>query len=811
MLKKSALGLLVTVVASPVLAGLEFIEFTTTDNTSRVISNFTNAYLNNGADVDLLIASGLDRKLRVKVMKSGVTVEDVTTSVINTSDRISHSGKDFYGKVVNLNGLSTDGDYTIQIDTLSLNGSTVTSDSYELMRDTVPPVINDVGITWVRNAYSYGSLDHFSYSDSSLELRLNSLTEERSGLSHVDYFISTPDRLAIDESDRTTLGARLNKDSNYQGNATISIATAAHPNVAPNQDHYTIGFDVYDQAGNKTSIQRNSHIDNVCPPAPNIEVLNASTSQWEPYTKNMLLHQNPIKMRWGRDVSTFESKANAPYGWVDGNAISYTIGQTAYYERTMPIPQDYSYFYFYTRAGEVCHRQTLSSFKFTFANGVDEAPVGGAAWYKTNLPEQNGAWNQSPSPRYNKPYTITSVRHHAEARSYRQKAWGSSIPACYIEPGQTYCDSPTSISYSSGRGYSPKAVYLDRTTGGLQIHTGYVYTYWDFSEPQVLEVQTYPESKSIVSKSYDPDTVSDWRKNMWKISSLKADIKSKDGFSSLTLSPIATTQLDIQNREDTFDVSNLADGNYEVTIKATDTYGNVGTSNAPVEFKVDNAAPSIAVNYEGAELPETIADLRKLNFVLTDFSNSVLTSGRLFGSSSNENVYLGIISKDNDVYSFEQPKIFPTLMDGESYSLEVTAEDEFKNQALEVFTFKYIPENLIEMDTQPYLGVSVRLYDEEDIPLARIYSEAPLQLDEGMMATGIQQATITNRHDSDIAVKLHLGQQIIEVSPGETKPIQVDLGDTGGNLNIEVYPSTKAAGKASLMFDIPQLTSKFNN
>lgn len=810
MFKKNSVALLLSCVTANASAGLEFVEFKSTNNESQLVSSFSNVYINNAGGVVLYIASGLDRKLHVKLKRGGTVVEDITTSVINTNDRINKGGKEFYGKTVSLSKLTVDGEHTIEIDTLSLNGSLVATDSYELTRDVVPPVISDADITWIRNAYSYGNIDHFSYTDSSLELRLNSLSEDRSGLSHVEYFISTPGRLAADKNDRSVLAARLNKDGEFLGNATIATSQAANPNVAPKQDLYTIGFDVFDKAGNKGSFQRNSHIDNNCPPSPTIQVLNANTNQWEPYVANMTIHANPVKMRWGRDTSTFENGTKAPYGWVSGNNVSYTNGSTAYYERTMPIPQDYSYFYFYTRSGEICHRQTLSNFKFTFANGVDSAPVGNGVWYKTNLPEHGNNWIKSSSPKYNKPYTITAVRHHAEARAYRQKAWGSSIPTCYIEPGQTYCDSTTNISYSSGRGYSPKAVYLDRESGGLNIHYGYIYTYWDMTPPQVKSVESSTETKSIISKSYDPDTVSDWRDHMWVISKVEAEISSKTDQSTYRLSPSKTTQLDIQNREDIFDVSKVDDGDYEVTVVATDSYGNVGSSQQLVRFKVDNTPPAIDIEYGDLPLPDTIVDIRNIRFILTDASDAVVSSGRLFGSSSNENVYLGIIDHGDGVYSFEQPKIFPTLLDGESYSLEVNAEDEYKNSSSKTITFKYMPENLIEMDVQSYLGVAVKLYDEDDSPLAKIFSNALLQIDEGMLATGIQNAYITNRSDSEISVVLVLAGGEVTVAPGETKPIQVDLGDSGDALNIEVYPATEVEGKASLMFDIPQLTSKYN-
>lgn len=810
MFKKTSVALLLSCVATHASAGLEFVAFTSTNNESELVSNFSNVYINNAGGVDLYIASGLDRKLNVKLKRGGTVVEDITTSVINTNDRIDKGGKEFYGKTVSLSKLTMDGEHTIEIDTLSLKGALVATDSYVLTRDVVPPVINDTDITWIRNAYSYGNIDQFSYSDSSLELRLNSLTEDRSGLSHVEYFISTPERLAADKNDRSVLSARLNTDGEFSGNASIANDQAAHPNVAPNQDLYTIGFNVFDKAGNKGTIQRNSHIDNLCPPRPSIEVFNVNTNLWEPYVANMTIHSNPIKMRWGRDTSTFENGANSPYGWVSGHNVSYTVDSTSYYERTMPIPQDYSYFYFYTRAGEVCHRQTLSSFKFTFANGVDSAPVGNGVWYKTNLPEHGNNWIKSSSPRYNKPYTITAVRHHAEARPYRQKAWGSSIPTCYIEPGQTYCDSITDISYSSGRGYSPKPVKLDRDSGGLSIHYSYLYTYWDMNPPQVKSVESSTETKSIISKSHDPDTVSDWRKGFWAISKVQAEVKSQSDDSSYRLLPSKTTQLDIQNREDIFDISKIDDGEYEVTVVATDSYGNVGSSQQPVNLKVDNTPPDIDVQYDGAPLPDTIVDIRSIRLILSDSSDAVVTSGRLYGSSSNENVFLGVIAHGDGVYSFEQPKIFPTLLDGELYSLEVNAEDEYKNSKSEIISFRYIPQNLIEMDVQSYLGVAVKLYNEDDSPLAKIFSKYPLQIDEGMLATGIQNAYITNRSDSEISIVLVLAGGEVTVDPGETKPIQVDLGDSGDALNIEVYPASEIEGKASLMFDIPQLTSKYN-
>lgn len=47
----------------------------------------------------------------------------------------------------------------------------------------------------------------------------------------------------------------------------------------------------------------------------------------------------------------------------------------------------------------------------------------------------------------------------------------------------------------------------------------------------------------------------------------------------------------------------------------------------------------------------------------------------------------------------------------------------------------------------------------------------------------------------------------MNVLPGETKAVMVDLGPAGDLLEVEVFPSERMEGEAQFMFSIPSLSS----
>lgn len=785
-----ALALLIPISGFCGLEGLDFVD--TKGSQKQLTSKFDG--VNNSGSISFIISSGLDRRLRVQLYDASDTIIwSEETPVINTSDRLSYLDRDFYGKQLSTSELSEDGDYKIQIDTLDLSGNLVASESKAFYRDTQSPIIHDSDFTWVRNGYSFGSLEHFSNRSATKELRINKVTDESSGLDYVDYFIIGSD------GQKKSLPVMLNTKSPFDGNVTIPAGTAANSAVAATPGEYEIGVDVYDKLGNVGTFSRRSIIDNTCPASPNIEVYNSSTAQWQPYTSGMTIYSNPARIRWGRDKKDFVGEKQ--WGWAE-HQISYSDESKHYRETSINIPQAYSYFHFYTLAGSVCYTYSYRNLNFTYGEGVDAAPKSQGIQLKTSVEQ---TWKNTSSTRYNKPYSVEKVRFNAEPRSYRQKAWGSGIETCYIEVGETQCESTTSISFDSGRGYSPRSIFLSKEDGSLNIHTGYVYAYWDLNAPVVSSFSFDETTKRMTVKTHDADTVSDWRSGLWTTTKVYA--KARTDGNERTVNHIKNTRLDTNNNEWEVDFSGLPDAQYDVDIFAVDSFGNESVA-AQTSILMDTTAPTISISNQNGDL-SIISDILKLRVSVSDQNSPILKSARLFGSSSNENVYLATVSLGEGQYALEKPVVFPTLFEGERYSLELIAEDRFANRSSKTISFSYIPDNLIFMELQDYLSIDQALSDSSDSPLAVVKSFSALEIEGGMLASGIQEGLINNRKNSDFPISVETVDGVVIVAPGDTKSIRVDLGE-GNPLEVAIYPAAIAEGTAEIMFDIPQLFSKYN-
>lgn len=784
-----------------VSAALEYMEYTNNNSVkTHTVNNLE--YINNQETVELYISAGLDRRISVTLSLNNNEIQQQTTGVVSTADRISAHGKQFYGKRLPLD-IQEDGEYLLQIKTLGLDNSVISVDSYSFTRDTTAPVFPNE-IQFVRAGYSLGSIEHFGNSHATKAIKLIGVADEESGIASAKYFAVPLD------NDRQRIEKNVNLHTiDNTADITINAYDAANPATYPN-DHYKIGFSVTDNAGNTSEIARESFIISQCPTDPvDIEVFNTNNSAWEPYRSSMLIYSNPVKVRWKRDKNSFSNDPAAPYGWDHTSMISNSDSQFNYYERSFPYPQNYSYFHFYTRSGKVCYTYHLRNLKFSLADGVGLAPKYNGVHYKSSL--DPSVWVNSAHPKYNKPYSIPMVRIFAEARPYRQKAWGTGIDTCYIEPGQTSCDAATDVNYSTGRGYSPRPIYLSKEDGTLTIHGGYLYTFWDFNSIDINAMSYNTAERKIRISITDNDTVSDWRSYMWTIASHSLTY-SKNGDDETVISNSTTEILDFQNRNITYDISSLTDGDYTFRFNVTDTYGN--KSFTTISEIIDNTEPDIQIFNKDLPLGEVVNELNDIVIKIDDFSETQLVSARLFGSQSNENVYLPIIRNTdpngNIRYQVDKPRIFPTLLKDEKYGLELTAIDSYSNQAVKAVTFKYIPSNLITLKKQTLLPVAYKQKDVADKSIATISSSNPLTIEGGMLATGIQFATITNRATSDYAIALDTAEGPVTIPVGETREIKIDLGETGKNLQVDLYPAeNNVTGEAQLLFDIQNLRSKW--
>ncbi len=266
--------------------------------------------------------------------------------------------------------------------------------------------------------------------------------------------------------------------------------------------------------------------------------------------------------------------------------------------------------------------------------------------------------------------------------------------------------------------------------------------------------------------------------------------------------------------EGQYNLTELPEGTHEVYVYARERHGP-DTRKHAVTYVSDKTAPSILMGYDGSTLSDQVTDLRKVTFTVSDSSSINDITVSLRGSRYDIDYQLGysLIEEtvNSQTYQLELPKLFPTLDENEIYSLSVVAADEFSNTNSILRNFSYKPENLIVMDTIDYLASqsNTPLYLSNGKPMAIILTERALTLENSMLATGDQQGEITNNATSDFPIRIQTKTGWVEVVPGQTKDIVIDLGN-GEPLYVEVYPvSNNSNGHADFLFNLPQLRSAY--
>lgn len=751
--------------------------------------------VNSTSPMTFYISSSIDKKIRITLIHNDIEIETSTSSVVGLADRLSIDDRDFYGKEMIVNSVTqADGLYTLKVEYLNLSDQVITTETYSFTQDTTPPTIGG-DFVYIRNAY-YGTIDNFGNTGTTKQLEVREVSDA-GGISHAKYWAR------LGEGDKVYGNAQYNENDQK---IIISASTAVNSTMVPSPGYYEIGIDLFDKAGNVSTKSRFSHIDLGCPDRSTIikQIFNEQTQQWEDYVSGVEVHVNPVKTRYGRVKEDFATE-ESPYGWKMNHMVSDSDEDYVYSHHTFVYPQQYSYFHYYSQSGHVCYTDHYRNFNFTLAAGVDEAPKGTGVWYKTN---QSSDWVQSNRNTTNTPLIINGVRLFAETRPYRQMMTVSSGGQCYIEVGDTFCDIDTNYVRETGRGYSPYSTHARKDDGSMAVHFSYLLTYYDFNAPEFNGISYNDESQEIEVKTYDADTTSSWTSGMWVIKSVTGKALLPDG-SEVSLPQKAYEWIDHNNRIYTLDVSHLnveADVIFEFTV--TDNYNNSTT--VTELYNIDTVSPSLDIRYEGESMPSVIKDIEDISIVVNDFSTASPVSAQLKGSDANEDVYLAIFDNGDGTWSVSKPRIFPTLNfeSGERYELIVRARDVQGNETVETVQFGYTPNNLIVVDLQQYITSSgQKLFDIQGNSLAKIYSDEPLALDNGQLATGPQEVELTNRVDSDFSISIDSASGRVVVEPGETKLTTIDLGTIGEPLEVDIYPTGNSEGKAEFLFNIPTLTT----
>ncbi len=329
----------------------------------------------------------------------------------------------------------------------------------------------------------------------------------------------------------------------------------------------------------------------------------------------------------------------------------------------------------------------------------------------------------------------------------------------------------------------------------------YLFIYWDMNKPVIDSFTNTPATKRANMRVIDNDRINNWQLGMWDTQGFSVVATKSDG--TQTSLPLAySMDEDYKTKYREFTYGALPDGVYSLTATATDTYGNTAESSPITGIVIDNTAPAVAFNHNGAAVPAGINKITDLRVILTDTVDSapLVTAMTLAGGPINDALQLGF-SKQSNGWAPEVPRMFPTLEAGQEYTITVTAKDAQGNSTTKSQKFGLTPANLLSLADIKTFAVAQSLKDKSDVPLALVKFKGALT-DGQTQSRGNQSGYITLRSDSAFAVIFNG----LLVQPGETKDVVIPL-DATGQASLPIYPATSGvAGKSSYMIDIPQLT-----
>ncbi|MCR9657953.1 Ig-like domain-containing protein [Vibrio parahaemolyticus] len=763
-------------IAAP-LAQAELLEysFNTPDGAERTLSPST-VYANPTGNIKFALSAGIDRKVKISIVRpDGSVVNSATSHLLGGADRITVNGKSYYGAELEL-AAPGEGEYSFKAEILSSSNESVQTDLYPVILDTTPPEISG-SIQWIRHGWSYGSIDIFSNGDSGKELRLENITDQ--ALKSAKYFV-------IDnQGNRREVDVILDTKT---GVASIPVSKAASSSIAPDsQAEYTIGFAITDEAGNTSEISRTSKIDREKPPYW-MEVYDSQTKEWKEYSSGMTVYENPVKVRYKRRKSDHVNFNGTDYGWVD-TWYDQEDGDYIYKNMDLNYPQKASYTSIYTKAGG---RTGINFYGYTFnlSGGASLGPKP----VKLNYHLQGEDWRSSDTPRFAHPYVVDKVRIYTEARPYPQKAWLSGYEHCIVPANQTSCEADVSVSRTSGRGYSPIPYYVSKEDGSFSVHGGYLYTYWDMNIPTIDALTVDKTLGQLSLRVIDNDRVNSWQIGMWDTNVLKA--YADNGKERVELPRSSYTSPDYKTKIATFDFASLTDGNYSLSAEAIDTYGNSATQSYGEQILVDNTPPTLSVNVTN--------DVQSLDDIVINLSDNLdntpkVTSIALVGGPADESVQLSWREESNGRFRLEYPVMFPSLAEGESYTLTVKAVDHQSNEATKAVEFDYKPREItLSGGFNGNMAIPAVPYEFTYADGKNIIETEPLTLSDGSVVTGSYDVMVTLRSDAQIPLVVNG----IRVEPGQTADIMKNhsFASTGGRLSIPVRAVDGAdAGTASLL------------
>lgn len=807
------LGAMAAITAPLAQAELLEYSFITPDGVERTLSPST-VYANPTGNIKFALSAGIDRKVKISILRpDGSVVNSATSHLLGGTDRITINGKSYYGAELEL-AAPGEGEYLIKSEILASNNEVVQTKDSSLTVDLTPPVLGD--FSWGMN-YGRGDapdgLPIFSTVDAR-HITLNNVEDQLSGINSVKY------RSYWDSGDNAGQLYREGGAVYYQSEQKAMIGSGAMNSgaqqVLPSgvQSKGRLVFSITDKAGNKSEKEFSFYNNSKCGVSPTLVAIEDPTytgayqgitalAGFRDVGASTPINKNPLKAVYRVPRNEYRGLPEGAIfgGVVQGIAdhgIVHTDEQYVYFMIEGSAESDGKFNW--PNAGWTnYHTWRCSAFNIPNPqfSPETEAPkwkaisahIDGVGWVGSSY----GQPGTTPKPP--RDTKISQVKFTLERRPYVQSIslYGGS---CEIEPGQTECIADVDLSFNetgTASHYHTRPVARSKENSGLLSQTSFVWE-WDADDPVINQLLQHDQTAKVVTfnatENYSGAT---WGRKKLTKGGLKA--VSADGQEqSFNSSSINTTGNDSII---TATYSNLMDGVFDIYAWVEDNYGN---RDEKLLFSVtnDNTAPQISISIQDGD------GIQSLDEILVSITDNLdtkpkLVSLNLTGGPANENIYLTARSNGGNVYNLEYPIMFPSMQEGESYTLTVVALDNQQNESVKEVRFNYEPREIVlSGGFDGNLAIPAVAHEFTYADGKNIIETEPLTLSDGSVVTGSYDVMVTLRSDAQIPLVVNG----IRVEPGQTADIMKNhsFASTGGRLSIPVRAVDGAdAGTASLL------------
>lgn len=773
-----------------------------------------NQYINNHSNITLSISAGLDRKLNVIVRQGEVITHQSTSSIINIDDMIINGSDRFYGKTVTFNA-PNDGEYSVEIKTIATDNSVVNTENYIFTRDTTAPVASNLSLSayagytndmtpvdiWATGYYH----DNFIIS--------TAIEDTGSGVSKVDAVTFTTIG-GKREYKRRTLGY---DQAQKQARFDFDHDSGLWPTGDNADTIYGIEFHVFDNAGNvyKTPMQQMYYdtvgargLELIGVRDPSSSNVMGGLTGYVPYKAGMTVNENPINIMYRIPNDEYADNHRGGYRPV-GHSQTITNLDDGYVYAVFTRP------FGFTDGNYV---------RFTDRRSWSVAGIGYSLKLNPNAPQtpqRNGraeylysdrgwsSWSRWGVQNTELDLQVLGSRQRIVPQTYNVR-WTHNGHSCIIPAGQESCEiRHPAVELNTGTtGYLHGGSTIESEDGTIYGSPGWADVSWNDLHYPIINSTIV--SGTTLSANIEQPGAGSYFDNL-RLSDAWLEDENQTRLSATRTN---FSRSGIYYEAD-WDLNSLPEGRYQITVVGKERHGPTTRKPNVTEYISDRTAPSLSFSYAGeTSMPQTLSDVRKIAVTLEDnLSEVYIDQLRLKSSDDSVDVVLGYSltegvegeSATNKTFTLEIPRLFPSLEADMEYTLTAIGVDEYKNKVTRTLGFRFIPDNLIQMETQTYLSVNRPLLTGSDNPIAKISSNV-LQLDDGREATGMQAAEVTLKSTASYPLIIN----DVSIRPGETVRMNIDLGDAGGRLEIPVYPGESGEGSADLLFEIPQLTSKYD-